>query len=84
MSGRDWAAALREALESQTAEWKSALSNTLACHSAIRAGQVLNETEMRELVKQLEHTRLPNSCPHGRPTMVQLTLPRIEKEFGRT
>jgi DNA mismatch repair protein MutL len=84
LGDRDWAAALREALESQTADWQESLAITLACHSAIRAGQVLNETEMRELIKQLEQTRLPHSCPHGRPTMVQMSLNRIEKEFGRT
>jgi DNA mismatch repair protein MutL len=89
LGDRDWAAALREALEEQTTgkfgtDWREHLTITLACHCAIRAGQVLGEAEMRELVKQLERTRLPNSCPHGRPTIIHLTLPRIEKEFGRT
>jgi DNA mismatch repair protein MutL len=84
LGGRDWPAALREALDTLTDNWKEHLSITLACHSAIRAGQVLSEAEMRELLKQLEQTRMPHSCPHGRPTMVQLTIPRIEKEFGRT
>jgi DNA mismatch repair ATPase MutL len=34
---------------------------------------------MRELVKQLEQTALPNSCPHGRPTKKQVTLQQIGK-----
>jgi DNA mismatch repair protein MutL len=83
LSGRDWPAALRESLETSTAEWSENLLNRLACHSAIRAGQVLSLDEMRELLRQLEKTDLPNSCPHGRPTMIRLTMPQIEKEFGR-
>jgi DNA mismatch repair protein MutL len=81
---RDWQAMLRESLDTQAADWSENLLNTLACHSAIRAGQVLNEAEMREMVKQLEQTALPNSCPHGRPTMIQITIQRLEKEFGRS
>jgi DNA mismatch repair protein MutL len=81
---RDWRVVLRESLETPGSDWAESLEITLACHSAIRAGQILSDSEMRELVKQLEQTALPNSCPHGRPTMIQLTLQRIEKEFGRT
>ena len=81
---RDWQAALRESLDTSGSDWAENLVNTLACHSAIRAGQVLSDSEMRELIKLLEKTALPNSCPHGRPTMVQLTVARIEKEFGRS
>ena len=81
---RDWKIALRESLDTTGSEWSENLAITLACHSAIRAGQILSDSEIRELVKQLEQTALPNSCPHGRPTMIQLTLQRIEKEFGRS
>ena len=81
---RDWKAMLRESLDTAGSDWAENLINTMACHSAIRAGQVLGDSEMRELIKQLEKTALPNSCPHGRPTMIHLTLQRIEKEFGRT
>ena len=81
---RDWAAALREILDKPSASWTENLAITLACHSAIRAGQVLSDNEMRELIKQLEKTVLPNSCPHGRPTIIQLSLQKLEKEFGRS
>jgi DNA mismatch repair protein MutL len=84
LKDKDWAAVLRESLDQASVNWTEELAITLACHSAIRAGQVLSDSEMREMVKQLEQTALPNSCPHGRPTMIQLTLPRLEKEFGRT
>ncbi len=83
LSGRDWQAALRESLETDNNDWSEKLLNRLACHSAIRAGQLLGPDEMREMLRQLEKTDLPNSCPHGRPTMIRLTLAQIEKEFGR-
>jgi DNA mismatch repair protein MutL len=83
LSGRDWPVMLRESLDTPTSDWSENLLNRLACHSAIRAGQVLNMDEMRELIRQLEKTGLPNSCPHGRPTMIRMTMSQIEKEFGR-
>jgi DNA mismatch repair protein MutL len=83
LAGRDWSAMLRETLDTQADNWSENLINRLACHSAVRAGQVLSHDEMRELVRQLEQTALPNSCPHGRPTMIRLTIAQLEKEFGR-
>lgn len=50
---------------------------------AVKGGQVLSLEEMRELVRRLEQTTAPRTCPHGRPTMVQLNLGQLEKEFGR-
>ena len=54
-----------------------------ACHSAVRFGQTLGEDEMRELLRQLEQVELPNSCPHGRPTLICLTHEQLGKEFKR-
>jgi len=59
------------------------IAESLACHGAIRAGQQLSSEEMRELVKQLEKTKQPRTCPHGRPTMIHLSARQLEKEFGR-
>jgi DNA mismatch repair protein MutL len=59
------------------------IAQSLACHGAIRAGQQLSNEEMKELTKQLEQTKQPRSCPHGRPTMIHLSVHRLEKEFGR-
>jgi len=84
LKDRDWVGMLRELLVNPAAAWSENRRAVLACHSAIRAGQILNEIEMRELIAQLEHTSLPNSCPHGRPTLVQITIQYLEKEFGRT
>ena len=51
--------------------------------AAIKAGQTLSGTEMRELVRQLEATTMPRTCPHGRPTMIHLSRMQLEREFGR-
>jgi DNA mismatch repair protein MutL len=59
------------------------IAESLACHGAIRAGQQLSSEEMHELVKQLEQTKQPRTCPHGRPTMIHLSTRQLEKEFGR-
>jgi DNA mismatch repair protein MutL len=60
------------------------IAQSLACHGAIRAGQQLSTGEIRELIKQLEQTKQPRACPHGRPTMIHLSSHQLEKEFGRT
>ena len=83
LADRDWKSVLREILSQTPGDWRDSLAITLACHTAIRAGQILNDAEMRELIKQLESTSLPNTCPHGRPTIVQLSLAKLEKDFGR-
>ena len=50
---------------------------------AVKGGQVLSLEEMRELVRRLEQTTSPRTCPHGRPTMIQLNVSQLEREFGR-
>jgi DNA mismatch repair protein MutL len=82
----DWLETLREILDGQqqkTADRADDIIKSLACHSAVRAGKILTDDEMRELIRQLEQCNLPNTCPHGRPTMLQLTIGQMEKEFGR-
>jgi len=56
---------------------------SIACHSAVRAGDPLNQEEMTSLVRQLEATESPHTCPHGRPTMVHMSAASLEREFGR-
>jgi DNA mismatch repair protein MutL len=82
----DWLAALREILDSPYDKVTSITDNiikSLACHSAVRSGKTLTDEEMRELIRQLEKTNLPNTCPHGRPTILHLSIQQLEKEFGR-
>ena len=85
---KDWGAALRELLDSLAAEgaddWREKMMISFACHGAIKAGQTLTDDEMREMLRQLEQTATPNSCPHGRPTMIRLSSGQLEKEFHRT
>ncbi len=87
LHNQDWAAALRELLDSppggDRGDWEESTAISLACHSAVRAGQTLTDDEMRELVRQLEQTAVPNTCPHGRPTMLHLGSGQLRKEFGR-
>jgi DNA mismatch repair protein MutL len=64
--------------------WEERAAYSIACHSAIRAGKVLTHQEMMELIRQLENCDQPNTCPHGRPTMIHLSLSHLEREFGRT
>ncbi len=56
---------------------------TLVCHSAVRAGKVLALEEMRDLIRQLEETDQPRTCPHGRPTMIHLSADNLARQFGR-
>jgi DNA mismatch repair protein MutL len=85
---KDWAGMLRELLDSisegDKSHWTEAVTSTMACHGAIRAGQSLSDAEMRELVRQLEQADTPQTCPHGRPTMIHLSYGQLKKDFGRT
>ncbi len=64
--------------------WEERAAYSIACHGAIRAGKSLSLQEMTELTRQLEACRQPNTCPHGRPTMVHLSTTQLEREFGRS
>ncbi len=64
-------------------DWQERLAYSIACHSAIRAGKALTQDEMAEMVRQLEGSQQPHTCPHGRPTMIHLSSGQLEREFGR-
>ena len=88
LGGRDAARALADFLDTVAAEGTPGdraerAAMTLACHGAIRAGKTLAAEEMRELVRLLEQTESPRTCPHGRPTMVHVSAAALEREFGR-
>ncbi|MCH7528034.1 MAG: DNA mismatch repair endonuclease MutL [Candidatus Marinimicrobia bacterium] len=59
------------------------MAASYACHAAIKAGDPLNLEEMRTLVDRLFATQHPYYCPHGRPTVVHLSLAEIDKRFER-
>jgi len=88
MNDSDPAQGLRDVLDLMSSEFKllerqDAVAASIACHSAIRAGRRLSAEEMSGLVRQLEGTSNPNTCPHGRPTMIRLSAEHLERGFGR-
>jgi DNA mismatch repair protein MutL len=51
--------------------------------AAVKAGQILSPEEQRTLLQDLEACQSPRTCPHGRPTMIHLTVDLLERQFGR-
>ena len=55
-----------------------------ACKAAIKAGQLLTMTQMRQLIIDLCNTEHPFTCPHGRPCMIAIDSDQLYKMFKRT
>jgi len=53
------------------------------CRHAVKANDLLREPELIRLVQDLLKCDLPYCCPHGRPTMIQISYAELEKKFGR-
>jgi DNA mismatch repair protein MutL len=53
------------------------------CRHAVKANDALKPAEWDHLLHDLLACDLPYTCPHGRPTMIQLSLAELEKKFGR-
>ncbi len=70
-------------LEEEGGDRRDRVAMSLACHGAVRAGKTMSLEEMRDLVRQLEECETPNTCPHGRPTMVHMSVEALAREFGR-
>jgi DNA mismatch repair protein MutL len=51
--------------------------------AAVKAGQVLSPEEQKGLLMDLEACQSPRTCPHGRPTMIHLSVDLLERQFGR-
>jgi DNA mismatch repair protein MutL len=49
----------------------------------VKANDTLREAELAKLVENLLACELPYCCPHGRPTMIQISYLELEKKFGR-
>ena len=88
--GSDPAAALR-ALVEDFEEDESPLQNEIEAklaarvckRMAVKAGQALSHEEQRALLTDLEACDSPRTCPHGRPTMIHLSVDMLERQFGR-
>lgn len=61
----------------------SKVASIYACRGSIMAGDRLSRAEMNELIDQLFQTEFPYFCPHGRPTIINITLSELDKKFGR-
>jgi DNA mismatch repair protein MutL len=51
--------------------------------AAIKGGQVLSVQEQEQLIRDLENCESPRTCPHGRPTMIHISVDLLERQFGR-
>lgn len=50
---------------------------------AVKGGQPLSQAEQLALLNDLERCQFPRTCPHGRPTMIHLSVDLLERQFGR-
>jgi DNA mismatch repair protein MutL len=57
--------------------------SVMACHPAIKVHRQLDLREMETLLRGLFACRMPYTCPHGRPTVIRLSMDEIKKMFKR-
>jgi DNA mismatch repair protein MutL len=90
LSHMDPSAAVRvvvEDFEEDETPLQSEVENRIAARvckrAAVKAGQTLSEAEQVRLIADLETCESPRTCPHGRPTMIHLSVDLLERQFGR-
>lgn len=54
------------------------------CRHAVKANDPLRGPELEALVENLRGCRMPYTCPHGRPTLIEMNFKELEKKFGRS
>ncbi len=54
------------------------------CRHAVKANDPLAGPELENLIEELRHCVMPYTCPHGRPTLIEMNFRELEKKFGRT
>jgi len=64
-------------------EIEAKLAGRVCKRMAVKAGQALSNDEQRALLTDLEACDSPRTCPHGRPTMIHLSVDMLERQFGR-
>ena len=57
---------------------------TIACHSVVRAGDVLSTAEVEALFRSMDGVDFKAHCPHGRPVLLRISIGEIARRFGRT
>jgi len=81
---RDISGYLREQKAPEASELRQNVLHMAACRAAIKAGEILNVRQMRQLIVDLCNTTHPFTCPHGRPCMIEITTEELYKMFKRT
>jgi len=74
---------LEEAGEARAEDRRDRLLATMACKSAVKAGEPLAREKMGYLVDELFKSAQPALCPHGRPIVVRIEKSVIDKGMGR-
>jgi len=89
-AGADPSSALRALVEDfeedetpLQSEVEAKLAGRVCKRLAVKAGQTLSPDEQRALLNDLEACESPRTCPHGRPTMIHLSVDMLERQFGR-
>jgi DNA mismatch repair protein MutL len=54
------------------------------CRHSVKANDPLAGPELENLIEDLRHCAMPYTCPHGRPTLIEMNFRELEKKFGRT
>jgi DNA mismatch repair protein MutL len=90
LAGSDPSAALRVLVENfeedetpLQAEQEARIIARVCKRAAVKAGKSLSPEEQRALLLDLEACQSPRTCPHGRPTMIHLSVDLLERQFGR-
>ena len=90
LSGLDAASALRVLVEDfeedetpLQAELEARMIARVCKRAAVKAGRILTSEEQRALLDDLLACQSPRTCPHGRPTMIHLSVDLLERQFGR-
>jgi len=90
LAGSDPAAALRALVEDfeedetpLQAEVEARIIARVCKRAAVKAGHALSPEEQRALLLDLEACQSPRTCPHGRPTMIHISVDLLERQFGR-
>ena len=90
LAGADPQAAVRVVVEDfeedetpLQAEIEAKIIARVCKRAAVKAGQALSNDEQLALIRELENCRSPRTCPHGRPTMIHLSVDLLERQFGR-
>jgi DNA mismatch repair protein MutL len=91
LSGADPAQLLQAVIDNLKAAAKSTSPLRLGeemiaktvCRHAVKANDFLRDAEVEKLIRDLLDCDQPYCCPHGRPTMIQISLAELEKKFGR-